>query len=80
VWIPEVAHRLAAEFIAADLPKSVRADELGVPTVGEGAVALWVAAAQVCGRDYFPPDALAAGPGSVEADPELVDDSTAEDG
>jgi hypothetical protein len=77
-WIPEVAGRLAREFIAVDLEKSVRSEELPDPTVGEGAVALWVAAAQVCGKDHFPPEALAAGPSSIAEYPVLTPGQTTE--
>ena len=63
VWVDEVARDLAAEFIAADLAKSVRDESRSDPTVGEGAQALWLMSVQVC-RDAFPPEAIEAGPPS----------------
>jgi len=63
VWNNDVGLALAAEFIAADLDKSVRPPEAGEPTAKEGANSLWIVAAQVCPGE-FPPGALAAGPPS----------------
>lgn len=61
VWNEDVARALAEEFIAEDLPVSVRAPELGAPATGEGAQALWLMAVNVC-RDAFPQGAIESGP------------------
>lgn len=61
VWDRDVARRLAAEFIDEDLPLSRRVPDLGDPTADEGAIALWIMAAQVC-REAFPPGAIETGP------------------
>ncbi len=63
VWNKDVGLSLAAEFITADLDKSVRSQNRGGPTARQGASALWIMAAQVC-PDAFPPQALADGPPS----------------
>ncbi len=61
VWNEDVARALAEEFIAEDLPVSVRSPQLGPPATGEGAQALWLMAVNVC-RDAFSPDAIESGP------------------
>ncbi len=62
VWEPEVARRLAAEYIAEDLAVSIRAEGTGAPDVHDAAQALWIMAIQVC-RDSFPPGASPPGAG-----------------
>lgn len=62
VWDDEVAVRLATEFIEEDLPLSRRGGG-SPPDPGEGAVALWLSAANAC-RDRFPPGEVDDGPPS----------------
>jgi len=67
VWNPDVALRLAQQFIDEDLALSVRAAGRGKPTAAEGAKSLWIMAAQVC-PEAFPDGAIAAGPSSTGSD------------
>lgn len=59
VWEDDVAWRLADEFIAEDLPYSVRADGT-IPETGEAAQALWLMAVNYCRAD-FPAGEIADG-------------------
>lgn len=61
VWDDEIATRLAEEFIAEDLPLSVRSEDLGPPLVGDAAQALWTMAVNVC-RNSFPEGEIEQGP------------------
>ncbi len=59
VWEDDVAHRLADEFIAEDLPLSARADG-AAPSTAEAAQALWLMAVNYCRAD-FPAGQIADG-------------------
>jgi hypothetical protein len=61
VWDREVAMELATQFIEEDVAVSVRAEGLGMPSVEDGARALWTMAVNVC-RDAFPVGAVEDGP------------------
>ena len=61
VWEPEVARRLAEEFIEEDLVMSVRDEGSGLPPVEAGAQSLWIMAVNVC-RDAFPEGEIEDGP------------------
>ena len=59
VWQDDVARRLANEFIAEDLPLTLR-DEGAVPNIDEAAQALWIMAVNYCRAD-FPAGDIAEG-------------------
>ena len=59
VWRDDVARQLAEEFIAEDLPYSLR-DDGAIPPTGEAAQALWIMAVNYCRAD-FPAGEIANG-------------------
>ena len=65
VWNDEVAYRLAAEFVVADVGDGV------APAAGEAAPALWLMAVNYC-RDQFPAGEVEDGPPAPAADPDVI--------
>ena len=59
VWHDDIARQLANEFIAEDLPLTLR-DDGAVPNSGEAAQALWIMAVNYCRAD-FPAGEIADG-------------------